>query len=205
MIVFYVTIAVLFVAYICIYRFTVVHAPHEIGDLIAVVQDVKLRELDNLLSLEMNDLMLNRLTRKQLRTAEQQLWNMVSARMKALENDVRLILAFTQRQVALFDADPLAYDEERRELLQGILHKAKLCFFVMLLASMKRRLLLFSRLSLGVLHWNTRNLAVLHRETVITEFKQLALLFLRLCETYGQHHSENLLAALDTWELAEEY
>lgn len=204
MIVFYLTIPVLLVAYIAIYRLVVARAPRQIGDLIAVVQQVKLHELENLLSLEMNDLMMQRLTRKELRSAEQDLWNMVSARMKALEADVRLILAFTQRQVALFDAEPLTHDDERRELLQGILHKAKLCFFVMLLAAAKRRMLMLRRWSRGMLYWNTRSLAVLHRETVIREFKQLALLFLRLCESYGQHHSENLLAALDSWDLAEE-
>jgi len=205
MIVFYVTILVLLVAYISVYRVVVARAPHEIGDLIAVVQEVKLHELDKLLSLEMNDLMMHRLNREELRSAEQALWNMVSARMKALEVDVRLILAFTQRQVALFDAEPLTHDDERRELLQGILHRAKLCFFVMVLAALKRKMLMLRRWSHGKLYWNTRNLAVLHRETVIREFKQLALLFLQLCETYGQHHSENLLAALDTWDLAEEY
>lgn len=205
MIVFYVTVLGLLVAYTAIYRLVVARAPREIGDLIAVVQDVKLHELDHLLSLEMNELMMHRLNRKELRSAEQELWNMVSARMKALERDARLILAFTQRQVARFDAEPLTHDDERRELLQGILHKAKLCFFIMLLAALKRKMLTLSRWSHGMLYWNTRNLAVLHRETVIREFKELALLFLQLCETYGQHHGENLLAALDTWDLAEEY
>lgn len=202
MIVFYITIAILGVLYIAIYRFMIAHAPREIGDLISIVQDVKLRELDNLLSLEMSELMLQRLTRRELHSAEHELWNAVSARMKALENDVRLILAFTQRQVALLDADPLAQDEERRELLHGVLQKAKLCFFVMILAALKRRILLFSRWSYGTLHWNTRKLAVLHRETVISEFRQLATLFLKLCDSYGPHHSDNLLAALDTWDLA---
>lgn len=205
MIVFYLTILVLLFAYVGIYRLVVARAPRQIGDLIAVVQQVKLHELENLLSLEMNDLMMQRLNRKELRSAEQKLWNMVSDRMKALEADVRLILAFTQRQVARFDAEPLTHDDERRELLQGILHKAKLCFFVMLLAALNRKMLMLSRWTHGRLYWNTRNLAVLHRETVIREFKQLALLFLQLCETYGQHHSENLLAALDSWDLAEEY
>jgi hypothetical protein len=205
MIVFYLTILVLLVAYIGIYRLVVARAPHKIGDLIALMQQVKLHELENLLSLEMNDLMMHRLNRSELRSAEQELWNMVSTRMKALEADARLILAFTQRQVALFDTEPLTHNDERRELLQGILHKAKLCFFVMLLAATKRKMLMLRRWSHGMLYWNTRNLAVLHRETVIREFKQLALLFLQLCETYGQHHSENLLAALDSWDLAEEY
>jgi hypothetical protein len=202
MIVFYITIAIVGVLYIAIYRSMIAHAPREIGDLISIVEDVKLRELDNLLSLEMSELMLQRLTRRELNSAEHELWNAVSARMKALENDVRLILAFTQRQVALLNADPLAQDEEHRELLHGVLQKAKLCFFVMILAALKRKTLLLSRWSYGTLHWNTRKLAVLHRETVINEFRQLAILCLKLCDSYGPHHSDNLLAALDTWDLA---
>jgi hypothetical protein len=65
-------------------------------------------------------------------------------------------------------------------------------------------LLAFAKASRIVLAWDTQRLIKFHRAIVMNEIRAMLVLFLRLSATYGERCRENLLMALDVWELAED-
>lgn len=168
--------------------------PGNIGDVIAVVQNVKLQELERLLSDEMSSLLLRDLTPAEQRRAQRERRRAISARLEPLTTNVRLCLAFTRRKaIELRGIDPGTYTE-RQWLLQHAFQKAQSCSL----------LLAFAKATRLLMPWDVKKFVRFHRETVIHEIREVMVLFVKLSETYGEHHRENLLAALDAWELVDE-
>lgn len=187
--------AVFLVIYLGVYRPLFPHRdPGDIGDVIAVVQSVRLQELERLLSDEMSELMSRGLTESEQRRAQRERRRAVSARLEPLTINVRLCLAFTREKVAdIRGVDPEAFTE-RQWLLQHALQKAQSCSL----------LLTFAKATRLLMPWDVQRFLKFHRETVMHEIRELMVLFVRLSGTYGEHHRENLLAALDAWELVDE-
>jgi hypothetical protein len=196
MIVLYLVASVIFLLiYICIYRPLFSHAdPGGIGDVIAITQNLRLQELERLVSTEMTYLISRELSAKRQKKASRERCRAISDRLVPVEADVRLYLAFTRRKaMEIRRKDPAMYTD-REWLLQEVFEKAQSCCLV----------LTFAKASRMFMPWDVQRFLEFHRETVMQETRELMVLFLKLSETYGDHHRENLLAALDAWDLAEE-
>jgi hypothetical protein len=168
--------------------------PGKIGDVIAAVQTVRLQELERLLSDEMSTLMSRDLTPSEQRRAQRERRRAISARLEPLTTNVRLCLAFTRKKaMEIRGTDPEAFTE-REWLLQHAFQKAQSCSL----------LLAFAKATRLLMPWDVQRFLKFHRETVIHEIREVMVLFVKLSETYGEHHRENLLAAMDAWELIDE-
>lgn len=168
--------------------------PGDIGDVIAVVQNVRLQELERLLSDEMSRLMWRDLTESEQRRVQRERGRAIAARLEPLTTNVRLCLAFTRkRAMEIRGTDPGAFTE-REWLLQHTFQKAQSCSL----------LLTFAKATRLLMPWDVQRFLKFHRETVMHETREVMVLFVKLSETYGEHHRENLLAALDAWELIDE-
>jgi len=188
-------VMVFLLIYLGVYRPLFSHRdPGDIGDVIAAVHNVRLQELDRLLSDEMSELMAHSLTPSKQRRAQRGRRLAISARLKPIEMDVRLCLAFSQRRaMEIRGNDPEAFTD-RQWLLQEVFERAQSCSL----------LLTFAKATRCLVPWDVQRLLLFHRETVMHEVRELMVLFVRLSETYGEHHRDNLLAALDAWDLIDE-
>lgn len=186
--------AIFLLIYFAVYRPLFSHPDAgDIGDVIAVVQNVRLQELDRLLSEEMSQLMLRDLTPSEQRRARRERRLAISARLKPIELDVRLCLAFTRsKAMEIRGNDPEAFTD-RQWLLQHVFEKAQSCSLI----------LTFAKASRFLVPWDVQRFLTFHRE-IMHEIRELLVLFVKLSETYGDHHRDNLLAALDAWELVDE-
>lgn len=186
--------AIFLLIYLAVYRPLFSHPdPGEIGELIAVLQNVRLQELDRLLSDEMSNLISHDLTLSEQRTARRERRLAISARLDPIEMNVRLCLTFTRRKAMdVRGNDPEAFTE-REWLLQHVFEKAQSCSLI----------LTFAKASRFLVPWDVKRFLRFHRE-IMHEIRELIILFVKLSETYGEHHRENLLAALDCWELVDE-
>ena len=181
--------------YLAIYRPLFSHRdPGEIGDVIAVVQNVRLQELDRLLSDEMSELMSRSVIPTKQRRAQRERRLAISARLKPIEIDVKLCLAFTEKRAMQIRGNDPASFTDREWLLQEVFDRAQSCSLV----------LTFAKATRFLVPWDVQRLLLFHRETVMHEVRELMVLFVRLSETYGEHHRDNLLAALDAWDLIDE-
>lgn len=181
--------------YFAIYRPLYHHPfPGEIVDVIPAVSAVSLAELERWVSEEMSDLMAQRLTLREQRLARRRRRRVIAERLAPVEANARLVLAFTRYQVRAIRSKPPGPRSERDQLMEVLFERAQYCCL----------LLTFAKASRAILPWDTQRLIKFHREMVMNEVRELLLLFLKLSATYGGHCRENLLAALDVWELAEE-
>ena len=168
--------------------------PGEIGDLIAAVQNVRFAELDRLLSEEMSDLMSRSLSPRDQRKARRRLRHAISIRMAAIEADVHLCLAFTRHEVLALRRKAPGPRTERDRLLEDVFEKAQSCSLV----------LAFAKANRVFLPWDQQRLLKFHRETVMEEVRELVRGFVKLSATYGEHRCENLIVALDAWDVIED-
>lgn len=181
--------------YFAIYRPLYCHPfPGEIVDVIPVVSAVSLAELERWVSEEMSDLMAQRLTLREQRLARRRRRRLIAERLAPVEANARLVLAFTRYQVRAIRSKPPGPRSERDQLMEVLFERAQYCCL----------LLTFAKASRAILPWDTQRLIKFHREMVMNDVRELLLLFLKLSATYGGHCRDNLLAALDVWELAEE-
>jgi hypothetical protein len=186
---------VLAFAYFGVYRPLASFPEQEtLRDVIAMARSIRLPELEILVSNEMSSRMSRSLTPSEQRKLRRERRRAISLRMAPVEFDAGLFLAFTRRKaVKLRKEDPGTYTESDW-LIQEAFERARSCCL----------LLAFAKAVRALLPWDARRWIVFHRETILVEVRELLLVFLRLTETYGAHHRENLLAVLDVWELAEE-
>lgn len=186
---------VLLVVYFAIYRPLHSHPyPGEIVDVIPAVSSIRLVELERWVSEEMSDLMAQKLTPKELRLAMRRRRQMIAEQLIPVESNARLLLAFTRHQVRSIRSKPPGPRSERDRLMEDLFERAQYCCL----------LLTFAKASRIVMLWDTQRSIKFHREMVMNEVRELLLLFLKLSATYGEYCRDNLLAALDVWELAEE-
>lgn len=89
--------------------------------------------------------------------------------------------------------DPTEFSE-REWLLQEVFERAQSCSL----------LLTFAKATRFLMPWDVQRFLKFHRETVMHEIRELMVVFVKLSGTYGEHHRENLLTALDAWDLIDE-
>jgi hypothetical protein len=181
--------------YFGIYRPLYSHPfPGELEDVIPAVTTINLVELERWVSEQMSDLMAQKLTPKELRMARRRRRQMIADRLAPVEANARLLLAFSRHQVRSIRSKPLGPRSERDRLAEDLFDRAQHCCL----------LLTFAKATRIFMPWDTRRLIKFHREIVEHDVRELLLLFLKLSATYGEYCRDNLLAALDVWELAEE-
>ena len=181
--------------YIALYRPLYSHPyPGEIIDVIPAASSVSLAELERWVSEELSTIMARRLTPREQRLASRRRRKIIAERLVPVEANARLILAFTRQQVRMLRSRPPGPRSERDRLMEELFHHAQYCCL----------LLTFAKGSRIFMPWDTRRLIKFHRDIVMNEIRELLLLFLNVSATYGERYRDNLLAALDVWELAEE-
>lgn len=181
--------------YVVIYRPLYSHPfPGDMIDLIPAVSTVGLAELERWVSEEMSNLIAQKLTPREQRIAERRRRQMIADRLAPVEANARLILAFTRQQARILRSKPPGPRSERDRLMEQLFECAQYCCLV----------LNFAKISRMFMPWDTRRLIQFHRQIVMNDVREFLLLFLQLSATYGEYCRENLLAALDVWELAEE-
>lgn len=188
-------ILLLLVCYFAVYR--PLHSqpfPGELVDVIPAVSAISLVELERWVSEEMTTLMAQTLTPREQRIARRRRRQVIADRLAPVEANARLVLAFARYQVRSIRTRPPGPRSERDRLLEVLFDRAHYCCL----------LLTFAKAGRVILRWDTGRLIRFHREIVMNEVRELLLLFLKLSATYGEHCRENLLAALDVWELAED-
>lgn len=168
--------------------------PGDIIDVIPVVSTVNLAELERWVSEEMSNLLSETLTPKEQRMAKRRRCKMIAARLVPVEANAKLILAFTRQQVRVLRSKPPGPRSERDRLIEELFERAQYCCL----------LLTFAKATRILMPWDTRRLIHFHRQVVTNETRQLLFIFVQLSATYGERCRENLLAALDVWELADE-
>lgn len=188
-------ILVLLAVYLTVYR--PLHSypfPGELVDVITEVSNISLAELERWVSQEMSDLMAQKLTPREQRIARRRRRQMIAERLAPVEKNARLVLAFTRYQVRSIRSKPPGPRSERDRLMETLFDRTQYCCL----------LLTFAKASRVILPWDTERLIRFHREMVMNEVREFLLLFVKLSETYGEYCRDNLLAALDVWELTEE-
>lgn len=181
--------------YFALYRPLYSHPyPGEIVDVIPAVLTINLLELERWVSEEMSDLMAQKLTPREQRIARRRRRQVIADRLVPVEANARLLLAFTRHQVRSMRSKPPGPRSERDRLMEDLFERSQYCCL----------LLTFARASRIFMPWDTQRLITFHREIVRNDVRELLLLFLKLGGTYGEYCRDNLLAALDVWELAEE-
>ena len=181
--------------YFGIYRPLFSHSfPGDMIDVIPAVSTVGLAELGRWVSEEMSSFMAQRLTPREQRMARRRRRKIIADRLAPVEANAKLIFAFTRQQVRILRSKPPGPRSERDRLMEQLFQHAQYCCL----------LLTFAKASRIFMPWDTHRLIKFHRDIVMNEIRELLLLFLNLSATYGEHYRENLLAALDVWELAEE-
>lgn len=199
MIIFFVAFLLLVLAlsllYVAVYRPLYSHPfPGEFVDIIPAVSPLSLVELERWVSQEMSDLMAQKLTPREQRIAKRRRRQMISERLAPFEENARLVLAFTRYQVRSTRSKPPGPRSERDRLMEMLFERAQSCCL----------LLTFAKASRTLLPWDTQRLIKFHREIVMNDVREFLRLLLKLSSTYGEYCRENLLVALDVWELAEE-
>jgi hypothetical protein len=193
--VYVVAFAIFLLIYFGIYRPLYSYPfPGEIADVIPAVSSIRLAELERWVSEEMCDLMAQKLTPREQRKARNRRRKMIAERLIPVEANARLLLAFTRHEVRSIRNKPPGPRSERDRLMENLFERAQYCCL----------LLTFAKASRIFMPWDTRRLIKFHREMVMNDVRELLLLFLKLSATYGEYCRENLLVALDVWELAEE-
>ncbi len=181
--------------YFAIYRPLYSHPyPGELVDVIPMVSNVRLVELERLVSEEMSDLMIRTLTPREQRKARRGRRRAISDLLVPVEANARLCLAFTRPEVRLLRSKAPGPRSERDRLMEELFERSQYCCL----------LLTFAKATRTFLPWDVERMVRFHRETVMEEVRKVMLLFLKLGETYGDYCRENLLVALDAWELEEE-
>jgi hypothetical protein len=181
--------------YFALYRPLYSHPyPGEIVDVIPAVSTINLFELERWVSEEMSDLMAQKLTPREQRKARRRRRQVIADRLVPVEANAKLLLAFARHQVRSIRSKPPGPRSERDRLMEDLFERSQYCCL----------LLTFAKASRIFMPWDTQRLIKFHREIVRNEVRELLLLFLKLGGTYGEYCRENLLAALDVWELAEE-
>ena len=184
------------VAYLAFYR--PLHSrpyPGQILDVIPVVANVNLAELERWVSQEMSDQISERLTPREQRLARRERRKVIAEKLAPAEANARLCLASIRPEMRMIRGKPAGPRSERDRLTEDLFEQAQYCCL----------LLTFAKISRTLLPWDVERMVKFHRDVVLQEVRQLFLVFLRLTETYGEHHKSNLLACLDCWELDEEF
>src|SRR6185437_876777 len=193
--VYVVAFAIFLLIYFGIYRPLYSYPfPGEIADVIPAVSSIRLAELERWVSEEMCDLMAQKLTPREQRKTRNRRRKMLAERLIPVEANARLLLAFTRHEVTFIRNKPPGPRSERDRLVENLFERAQYCCL----------LLTFAKASRIFMPWDTQRLIKFHREMVMNDVRELLLVFLKLSATYGEYCRENLLVALDVWELAEE-
>jgi hypothetical protein len=176
--------------------------PGELVDVISAVSNVRLSELERLVSEEMSARIAETLSPREQRLAKRNQNHMISDRLAAVEINASLCVAFTRPQVRLLrnkrpkpQACRTRSRSERDRLLEELFKLSEDCCL----------LLIFAKAVRMFMPWDRERMIRFHRETVLREVREFLLVFLRFAGTYGDYQRENLLACLDCWELDEGY
>ena len=189
--------------YFGLYRPLYSHAyPGELEDVISAVSNVRLVELERLVSEEMSARIEETLSPREQRLAKRNRSRAISDRLAPVEANASLCVAFARPQVRLLrrkHSGPKACRRhsrsERDRLLEELFELAQDCCLLLIFAKAVR---LF-------MPWDRERMIRFHRESVLPEVRDFLRVFVQYAGTFGEVERENLLAWLDCWELAEGY
>ncbi|HXC43703.1 MAG TPA: hypothetical protein VNY51_09305 [Candidatus Dormibacteraeota bacterium] len=176
--------------------------PGELADVISAVSNVRLVELERLVSEEMSARIAETLSPREQRLAKRNRSRAISDRLAPIEANASLCVAFARPQVRLLrrtrqgpKACRMRSRSERDRLLEELFKLAQDCCL----------LLIFAKAIRIFMPWDRERMIRFHRETVLPEVRDFLLVFLQYAATFGDYQRENLLAWLDCWELDEGY
>ena len=176
--------------------------PGELADVISAVSNVRLVELERIVSEKMSALIAETLSPREQRLAKRNRTRGISDRLAPVEANARLCVAFTRPQVRLLrrkrqgpKACRRRSQSERDRLLEELFkHSQDICL-----------LLVFAKAVRVLMPWDRERMIRFHRETVLPEVRSFLRVFVQYAGTFGEVERENLLAWLDCWELDEGY
>lgn len=176
--------------------------PGELTDVISAVSNVRLVELERLVSEEMSTLIAETLSPREQRLAKRNRSRMISDRLAPVEANASLCVAFARPQVRLLRRKRLGpkacrrrAQSERDRLLEELFKHSQDCCL----------LLIFAKAIRMFMPWDRERMVRFHRETVLPEVRDFLRVFLQYAGTFGDCQRENLLTWLDCWELDEGY
>lgn len=176
--------------------------PGELPDVISAVVNVRLVELERMVSEEMSTLIAETLSPREQRLAKRNRSRAISDRLAPVEANASLCVAFTRPQVRLLrrkrqgaNACRRRSQSERDRLLEELFELAQDCCL----------LLSFAKAVRVLMPWDRERMIRFHRETVLPEVRNFLRIFVQYAGTFGEVERENLLAWLDCWELDEGY
>lgn len=193
---------------LALFYYTVYHPlyshpyPGELADVISAVSNVRLVELERLVSEEMSTLISETLTPREQRLAKRNRSRAISDRLAPIEANASLCVAFTRPQVRLLrnkrpgpQSCRRRSQSERDRLLEELFKLSQDCCL----------LLIFAKAVRVLMPWDGERMIRFHRETVLPEVRDFLRVFVEYAGTFGDCQRENLLAWLDCWELDEGY
>jgi len=176
--------------------------PGELADVISAVLNVKLVELERMVSEEMSTLIAETLSPREQRLAKRNRSRAISDRLAPIEANASLCVAFTRPQVRLLrnkrpgpQSCRRRSQSERDRLLEELFKLSQDCCL----------LLIFVKAIRVLMPWDRERMIRFHRETVLPEVREFLRVFVEYAGTFGDCQRENLLAWLDCWELDEGY
>jgi hypothetical protein len=196
-------ISIFSVIYFGFYRPLFSHPyPGELADVISAVVNVRLVELERIVSEEMSARIAETLTPREQRLAKRNRIRGISDRLAPVEANASLCVAFTRPQVRRLRKKrqgPKACRRrslsERDRLLEELFELAQDCCL----------LLSFAKAVRVLMPWDRERMIRFHRETVLPEVRNFLRVFVQYAGTFGEVERDNLLAWLDCWELDEGY
>jgi hypothetical protein len=176
--------------------------PGELADVISAVSNVRLVELERMVSEEMSTRIAETLSPREQRLAKRNRIRAISDRLAAVEANASLCVAFTRPQVRLLRRNRQGAKacrrrsrSERDRLLEELFKLSQDCCL----------LLIFARAVRVLMPWDRERMIRFHRETVLPEVRDFLRVFVEYAGTFGDCQRENLLTWLDCWELDEGY
>jgi hypothetical protein len=176
--------------------------PGELADVISAVSNVRLLELERLVSDEMSARIAETLSPREQRLAKRNRSRAISDRLAPVEANASLCVAFARPHVRLLrrkrqgaKACRRRSQSERDRLLEELFKLAQDCCL----------LLIFAKATRIFMPWDRERMIRFHRETVLPEVRDFLRAFVQYAGTFGEVERENLLAWLDCWELDEGY
>jgi hypothetical protein len=176
--------------------------PGELIDVISAVVNVRLVELERIVSEEMSTRIAETLSPREQRLARRGRRQAISDRLAPVEANASLCVAFTRPQVRRLrkkrqgpKACRRRSQSERDRLLEELFELAQNCCL----------LLSFAKVVRVLMPWDRERMIRFHRETVLPEVRNFLRVFVQYAGTFGEVERDNLLAWLDCWELDEGY
>jgi hypothetical protein len=176
--------------------------PGEFADVISAVSNVRLVELERLVSEEMSARIAETLSPREQRLARRGRRQAISDRLAPVEANASLCVAFTRPQVRLLrnkrpkpQACRTRSRSERDRLLEELFKLSQDCCLLLIVAKAVR----------VFMPWDRERMIRFHRETVLPEVREFLRVFVEYAGTFGDYQRENLLTWLDCWELDQGY